>query len=104
MKLLENLKLDSWWSILLYLGIAIIAASLFVTVDFLEKKHLMGLGIGVFLVGFSYKMAEKYIHSREIGGILSTKIIKHNFITVVLLLVGIVMISFFGFKLVKGLI
>ena len=51
MKILENLKLDSWYGITLYVGILMMAAALFVKVEFLEEKHLFGLGLGMLLVG-----------------------------------------------------
>lgn len=104
MKLLDSLKLDSWWAILLYLGIALLMVSLITNVEFIEKKHLFGLGLGVFLIGFSYKMAEKYLNMREPGGILSTKIIKHTFPTIVLLILGLGLTVIFGGLIIKELI
>lgn len=38
MKILENLKLDSWYGIVSYVGILLIAASLFFQVDFIQEK------------------------------------------------------------------
>ena len=38
------------------------------------------------------------------GGILSTKINKHNIVTIVLILIGIGLIGIFGFKIIQPLI
>jgi hypothetical protein len=111
MKILENLKLDSWYGIVLYVGILIIAASLFFQVDFLQEKHLFGLGLGMLLIGLSFWIAEGYAHifkppNYYTGGpaILYWRVIKHNPISIIILLIGIGLTGFFGFLIVKGLI
>lgn len=111
MKILENLKLDLWYGIVLYVGVLMIAASLFFEVDFLKEKHLFGFGLGMFLVGISFWIAEKYAHSFKppnfyTGGaaLISWKIIKHNPISIIILLLGLGLIGLFGFLIVKSLI
>ena len=111
MNILENLKLDSWYGIVLYIGILLIAASLFLKVDFLEEKHLFGLGLGMFLIGISFRIAEKYAHTIKppnfySGGaaLLSWKVIKHNPISIIILIIGIVLTGFFGFLIIENLI
>lgn len=104
MKILENLKLDKWYGILLYLGVLLIAASFYFNPEFLEKKHIFGLGIGMILIGIAYWMSEKHLSEIAYGGILSTQIIKHNFVSIILIIIGIVLIGLFGFKLVQTLI
>jgi len=103
MKLLENLKLDRWYGIILYLGVALIAASLFFKPEFLEQKHIFGLGIGMIIVGIAYIISEKHMSEIAYGGILSTKINKHNFVTIVLIIIGIGLIGLFGFKVIQSL-
>jgi hypothetical protein len=104
MNLLEKLRLDRWFGIVLYLGVLLVAASIFAKVSFIENKLLFGLGLGCVLIGVSYFMAEKYLNQYIGTGIVYTKIIKHNFATILILLVGIGMVLFFGFRVVKSLI
>lgn len=111
MKILENLKLDSWYVILLYIGILFIASALFFDVDYLEEKHLFGFGLGLFLIGISFRIAEKYAHSFKYTNILtgpdgyfSWKIIKHNMVSIIILIIGIGLTGLFGFLIVKNLI
>lgn|SRR5690606_24187563 len=104
MKLLENLKLDKWYGIVLYLGVALIAASLFFKPEFLEQKHVFGLGIGMIILGIAYIMSERHWNKIANVGMLSTIIIKHNFVSIVLIIIGIVLIGIFGFKVIQSLI
>tara|TARA_R110000751_G_scaffold233433_1_gene334251 strand:- start:164 stop:472 length:309 start_codon:yes stop_codon:yes gene_type:complete len=102
--MLENLKLDRWYGIVLYLGVALIAASLLFKPKFIEQKHVFGLGIGMIIIGIAYIMSEKYWNKLAIDGMLSTKINKHSFITKTMIVIGLALVVLFGFLLVKGLI
>lgn len=104
MKVLENIKLDKWYGIILYLGILLMGASFYFKVDFIEEKYLFGLGIGLFLIGISNIKSEKYEHHLVNGGMLSTKIIKHSPSSILILIIGLVLTSLFGFLIIKGLI
>ncbi|MDP3352436.1 MAG: hypothetical protein Q8S44_01685 [Flavobacteriaceae bacterium] len=104
MKILENLKLDKWYGIVLYLGVLLIASSFIFKPEFLKEKHLFGLGIGMILIGIAYWMSEKHLSEIAYGGILSTQIIKHNFVSIILIIFGIGFIGLFGFKLFLTLI
>ena len=104
MKILENLKLDTWWGIVLYMGVACMAASLYIKVDFIEQKHLFGFGLGMFLIGLSFIMANKTATTFIHGGMLSTKITQHNFISVIILIIGLVLTGIFCFLVIKKLI
>lgn len=104
MKILENLKLDRWYGIVLYLGVALISASLLFKPQFIEQKHIFGLGIGMILIGIAYVMSERQLSEIAYGGILSTKINKHNFVSIILIIIGIGLIGLFGFKMIESLI
>tara|TARA_B110001450_G_C17594136_1_gene470128 strand:- start:58 stop:372 length:315 start_codon:yes stop_codon:yes gene_type:complete len=104
MKLLENLKLDKWYGIVLYLGVVLIIASLFFKPEFLEQKHIFGLGIGMIIVGIAYVMSEVIISEIAYGGLMSIKVNKHNFVSIVLIIIGIGLIGLFGFKVIQSLI
>jgi len=111
MKFLENLKLDKWYALVLYLGVFFIFGSLYFTIDFLEKKHLFGLGMGMVLVGLSFLIAEKTFSKIKppnvyTGGaaLISWKEIHHNFFTIILLSIGLLLICIFGFLIIRTLV
>ena len=97
-------KIDTWWKAVFILGlISCVGASSF-TISFIEKKHLFGFGLGLLFIGLSYWMAWKKAVTMHLGGILSWPIIKHNFVSILLLLIGIGLITLFGFLIIKALI
>lgn len=97
-------KIDIWWKAVLILGlIACVGASIF-KIDFIESKHLFGLGLGMIVIGIAQWMAWKVASIKYGNGILSQRIIKHNFLSIVLLILGIGLTGLFGFLIIKGLI
>jgi len=111
MKFLENLKLDKWYALVLYLGAFFIVASLCFTIDFLKEAHLFGLGLGMVLVGLSFFIAEKTFSAIKppnayTGSValISWKEIHHNFFTVTLLIIGLLLVCIFSFLMIKSLI
>ncbi len=111
MKFLESLKLDKWYMLVLYLGVGLIASSLYFDIDFLKQRHLFGLGMGAVLVGLSFIIAETTLSTIKppnvyTGGAtwISWDEIRHNPITITLFLIGLVLVVIFGFLVVKSLI
>ena len=111
MKFLENLKLNKWYALVLYLGVLFIIASLYFTINFLDARYLFGLGVGMVMVGLSFLIAEKTLSTIKppnayTGGAawISWKEIHHNFFTLGLLIIGLVLICIFGFLVIKSLI
>ena len=102
--MLEKLKLDTWYGILLYLGVLLVSASLLTTASFIQKKHLFGFGLGFALIGLAFIIAEKYWNQFLGHGILYTKIIKHNIVSYIMLVIGAIMTILFGFLIVRELI
>ena len=109
--ILQNLKLDKWYGIVLYLGTLAVAASLFTNISFLQPKHLFGFGLGAILVGLSFLIAEKSMSAIKppnayTGGavLLSWKELRHNPFTAFLLIIGICLVSIFGYLLIRNLI
>lgn len=100
----KNFNIDVWWKAVLVLGILAVAASLMFEIDFIERKHLFGFGLGMIFVGIAQWMAWKNVSQFVAGGILSTKAIKHSPVSVIILVVGICFICLFGFLIIKGLI
>lgn len=111
MSLWENFKLDSWWKAVFLLGVAGIASALLFKPDFIQQKHLFGFGLGMVLVGIAYWIAEKEYSTIKPpnaytgpAALMTWKVIKHNPVTVILLLTGLGLICLFGFLIIKGLV
>ena len=108
---LSNLKLDKWWKGVFWLGVFFSLYSFYFSPDFLSPQHLFGLGLGLVLIGISYWIGEKkrsWIKPPNIytGGaaLITQKYIKHNFVTIVLLSLGIILTLLFGYLIIKKLI
>jgi len=101
---IEKFKLYKWYAIVLYIGVLAAGSSLVKGDDFLSRKHLMGLGFGCILIGLSFFIAQKQEIYSEPGGILTRDIIKHNWVTLPVLLFGIFLIGFFGIKIFQDLL
>ncbi len=97
-------KIDTWWKAILILGILSTIGAATIQIPFIERKHLFGLGLGLICIGISYWMALKYVSSMHLGGILSTKVIRHDFISIIILIIGLVLTALFGYLIVKKLI
>ncbi|MEI6348877.1 MAG: hypothetical protein WCP69_13095 [Bacteroidota bacterium] len=102
MNIFENFKIDVWWKAVLLIGCLLIAASFFFNITFINPKHLFGLGLGLSLIGLSYFIANKHAHTPVSGGFLVQQITQHNFVTILLLIIGIVIsVMFFIFLLIQ---
>lgn len=111
MKLLESLKIDTWWKVILLLGVGAVFMSFYTKIDFIQNKHLCGLGIGMLLIGISFWIAEKSFSTIKPPNaytgptaLISWKEIHHNPVTTVLFLLGFISICLFGFLIIKNLI
>ncbi len=95
MEFLNALKLNTWWSVVLWLGLITLLTSSTYDIDFLENKHLFGLGISLILIGLSMTIAEgsfSYIKPSNAytGGeaLITKRTVEHNLITLFMLCVG----------------
>ncbi|MDD5438165.1 MAG: hypothetical protein PHC70_03405 [Patescibacteria group bacterium] len=112
MNLLEKLRLDTWYCLVLYLGALLVMASLIIKdIAFLNNRYLFGLGSGMVLIGLSYCIAEKKLSAIKSpnaytgpAALLSWREIHHSFVTIALLIIGICLAGAFGLFIVKGLI
>ena len=111
MEFLKNFKLEEWWQGVLVIGILCCSAALLFRVDFLESKHLFGLGFGMILIGVSLWIATRSLSwikppNAYTGGaaLITQKVVKHNFVTILFLIAGIILVCMFGFFIVRGLI
>lgn len=97
-------NIDIWWKAVLMLGIlAVVGASLF-KIEFLEGKHLFGIGLGMIMIGLGFWKAYKTFSQFGFGGILSWKDYRHDIVSILLIVVGIGLTGLFGFLIIKGLI
>jgi len=111
MNFLERLKIDSWWKVVLLLGIGSIFMSFTIDIDFVQERYLFGVGLGMLLIGISYWIAEKSFSEIKPpnvytgpAALISWKEIHHNPITCIMLTLGLILICLFGFLIVKNLI
>lgn len=104
MEILNTLKLDAWWKVVLVCGIALVASALTFDIEIVDRKHLLGLGLGMFLVGISNFAALKTVVIPDKGGYWETKTPIHNRITKVILCIGWGFVLFFGILLFWSLI
>lgn len=105
MELFKLFKVDIWWKLVLWCGIALISVSLiFEKIQVVNPKHLLGLGLGMFLVGISFFIANKHVSMPYMGGMLSTETTKHSAVTAILLAIGLCLVSLFFILLVISLV
>ena len=74
-------KVDHWWKLVLLCGILLTASSMMFDIQFIERRYILGLGIGMVLVGIGYWMAKKVAHQWADGGMYRWDIFEHNWIT-----------------------
>ncbi len=58
-RILSAIKLEHRWDILLYLGMAACLSSMIHSPDFLVRRHLFTLGIGLLLVHVAFALSYK---------------------------------------------
>lgn len=90
----EIISLKFWWNWLAYLGVGLF---IFVflygkEIDLVDRKHLLGLSIGLFLTGFSHIVAFKSVMIPDNGGYWSGRDIVHNLFTKILFVIGLIII------------
>lgn len=105
MSIWNTFKIDSWWKAVLACGIALIAISLMFEIDIVNRKHLLGIGIGMFIIGLSNWICIKTIVS-EYGnkGFFTGQIPVHNKFTKIMQAIGFAISVGFGGLLIWGLI
>lgn len=97
-------KIDIWWKAVLMLGILGVAGALLLQIDFLERKHLFGLGIGMIMIGLGFWKAYKTFSQFGFGGLFSWKDYKYDVASILLIIIGIGITVLFGFLIIRGLI
>lgn len=111
MKILEKLNLDTWWSVVLYLGVLSCIGASTLQINFISEKHLFGLGIGLILIGVAHLIAYRNFSEFKPAnaytggpGLLQWNAIKHSIPSIVLFVLGIIVSAVFGFLIIMELI
>lgn len=105
MEYFKLFKIDVWWKLVLWCGIALFASGLlFNNIEIINPRHLIGLGLGMFLIGLSFFIANKIANDIRIDGILSTYVIVHNTATRLIFWIGVLLSSIFGIIFIWNLI
>lgn len=99
MNILNNLKLDKWWSILLWCGVALFSAGLIFDIQLVERRYLIGLGSGLFIVGITYFKALKTVHIRERDGYFEGQSPILSTLAKAFVIVGWVIVAYFGARI-----
>lgn len=104
MEILKSLKLDFWWKVVLWIGVALCAISLIFEIKIVSPKHLFGFGIGLVIIGVSIFAALKKMVIWDLQGYWSIPVIKHNICSRIFLIIGIILSLLFGILLIINLI
>lgn len=105
MKTLDSFKIDAWWKAVLICGIALIAVSLLFEIEIVNRKHLMGIGAGMFIIGISNWIALKtVIHEYGVQGFFHGQVPIHSTSTKWMQRIGVIIVAGFGILLIWGLV
>lgn len=104
MSSLEKILIERWYNIILLLGVGLIGHSFVFEIIFLNRKHLIGLGIGLILIGLSLNIARKYFYTPYSNGLIQKEDILHTWYTKLVLIFGVVIVTVFLTLLIKSLI
>lgn len=88
-------KIDYWWKLVLLGGILLSASSMMFDIQFIERRYVLGLGLGMFLIGLGVWMAKKVMHQKDFGGYYYWEIFEHNWVTKLIIGSGIVISIYF---------
>ena len=92
-------KIYHWWKLVLLCGILLSASSMMFDIQFIERRYVLGLGIGMTLIGIGYWMAKKVAHQWGDGGMYYWDIFEHNWITKTTIGVGILISIYFFIRI-----
>lgn len=90
----EFSSIDVWWKAVLIIGIVLFICSMAFDL-FIERRYIAGLGIGLIMIGISNWIALVYKNHILPGGILTVPTYKHNGLTKILFVVGILLSLYF---------
>ena len=92
-------KLDHWWKLVLLCGILLSASSMMFDIQFIERRYILGLGLGMALIGIGYWIAKKRAHHWADGGIYSWDVFEHNKATKTIIGSGVLISIYFFIRI-----
>ena len=106
MDYIKWLNIDNWWKVVLWLGVSLCIISLLFDIDIVSTKHLLGLSIGLIIIGLSMFGAQVNCVQLmpELHGYAQGHITRHNAITRICLIVGVILTVLFLVLIILRLI
>lgn len=89
MDLGQLFKVDYWWKLVLLCGILLSAAAMIFDIQFIERRYVLGLGLGMTFIGIGYWKAKYVAHEFVPGGMFKYDVFKHDWVTKSIIGVGI---------------
>lgn len=87
----SNFKVDSWWKVMIIMGMALMIIPFLSKITFVNPIDVFLLGLGLFLIGLSYFIARIYVNVFRPNGILQIEETLHNVLSRIVLLGGIIL-------------
>lgn len=106
MDYIKWLNIDNWWKVVLWLGVSLCIISLLFDIDIVSTKHLLGLSIGLIIIGLSMFGAQVNCVQLmpELHGYAQGHITRHNPITRICLIFGVILTVLFLVLIILKLI
>jgi len=106
MDYIKWLNIDNWWKVVLWLGVSLCIISLLFDIDIVSTKHLLGLSIGLIIIGLSMFGAQVNCVQLmpKLHGYAQGHITRHNAITRICLIVGVILTVLFLVLIILRLI
>ena len=95
----DILKIDYWWKAILIIGCLLAAAALVFDIQFIERRYVLGLGIGLILIGIAYWKARKRANKHVGDGILSWDVLVFDTAAKIMRIIGVIISVFFLIRL-----
>lgn len=106
MDYIKWLSIDHWWKVVLWIGVSLCIISLLFDIDIVSTKHLLGLSIGLIIIGLSMFGAQVNCVQLmpELHGYAQGHITRHNTITRICLIFGVILTVLFLVLIILRLI
>lgn len=97
-------KIDYWWKLVLLCGIMLSGSALVFDIQFIERRYILGLGIGMIFIGIGYWMSKQVAHKWADGGMYHWDIFVHNWKTRSIIGLGFILSIYFLIRILIILI
>lgn len=106
MDYIKWLNVDKWWKVVLWLGVAFDAIALLFDVQIVNPEHLLGLGFGMIMIGLSMWAAQTTCVKPmlEWNGVFEGKATHHNWMSLLVIIIGGLITALFLTLIIIGLV